>query len=214
MKKAPSRGTGIALASGWLLLAGCSLLAPQRYPSRFFTLSPLPRAAQDEGRDPRGLTFGLGPIQLPAYLDRNEIATRVSATEITSSPAERWAEPLKSDVTRALSQNLSALLNTDRIVLYPWASSLNIDYQIQIDVLRFERTAGGESQLTAQWAIRDGHRGAYLVLKESHLTRPSSPASAAESVGALSANLGELSQEIATAVEQLPVPQPPTRKHP
>ena len=37
-----------------------------------------------------GPTVVLGPITLPAYLDRNEVAIRVNETELKYSPTERW----------------------------------------------------------------------------------------------------------------------------
>ena len=133
--------TGVTIASELALtvclaVAGCSVLAPQPDPSRFFTLAPMAQAPAAAPAQP-GFTYGLGPIKLPAYLDRNEIPTRVSPTEIIYSPAERWAEPLQASVTRVLMQNLAALLNTDKITVYPWIGATAVDYQIEIEVLHF-----------------------------------------------------------------------------
>ena len=85
-----------ALGVAVTIASGCSVLAPIPDQSRYFTLSaPGDTRADAEGRVERSadtrVVYGLGPVILPAYLDRNEIATRVSPTEITYSPTEhRW----------------------------------------------------------------------------------------------------------------------------
>jgi uncharacterized lipoprotein YmbA len=169
-------------------------LAPQRDLSRFFTLTPMPEAQILRGETSRqasgavdALTYGLGPIKLPAYLDRNAVVSRVSATQVVYSERDRWAEPLHANVPRVLLQNLSALLDTDRIVVHPWSGSITIDYQIEADILRFEHDATGKSQLIARWAIKG----------------PGKADDTAASVAALSGTLGDLSQEITAALRDL-----------
>jgi uncharacterized protein len=184
------------------------MLAPQPDVSRFYTLSAVTDADVSGAGKARGVTYGLGPIELPPYLDRTELATRVSPAEVTYSPTELWAEPLKTNLTRVLQQNLAAMLG-DRLVLYPWPRSVPVSYQVAVNLLRFERTAAGEAQLHARWSIFDARRGAEVASKESSFLHPVAPATAAAAVTALSADVGDLSQEIAAALESLPVPQSP-----
>ena len=203
------------LIAGCLLVAGCSLLAPLPNRSRFFTLTPLPEALARRADAPRqaagtgdGILYGLGPVKVVAYLDRNEVATRVSPTEVRYSLVDRWAEPLPAAITSVMLQNLSALLETDRIVAYPWVGALTIDYQVEVGVLRFETDDKGISELTARGAIRDERKSAYVIVKDSTFTRPGPPANATASTTDLSAALGDLSREIATALRPLPPPAP------
>jgi len=178
------------------LLAGCSVLAPQRDPSRFFTLSPMTADAQSV----RGsTTCGLGPVTLPTYLDRNEIATRISPTEITYSPVDRWAEPLSAQVARTLLQDLSALLGPDRVV--PWPATVPVERQIEVAVLRFERVGSEATQLTARWSVKDLRSGRLITLRESSYTHAPSSSAAAETASALSADIADLSREIAQGAQ-------------
>jgi uncharacterized lipoprotein YmbA len=197
----------ILIAAAWL--CSCSMLAPQPDVSRFYTLSAVADADVSGGGRARGLTYGLGPIELPPYLDRTELAMRVSPAEVTYAPTDLWAETLKTNLTRVLRQNLSALLDGEPIVLYPWPRASSVSYQIAVTVLQFERTATGEAQLHARWSIRDARRGAEVASKESSFVHPVAPATAAAAVNALSADVGDLSQEIAAALRSLPVPQSP-----
>jgi len=95
-----------------LSIVGCSILAPRPDRSRFFTLTSMPAAHRAEVQSPqpgttRPIVYGLGPIRLPAYLDRNEVATRVSPTEVTYSATDRWAAPLAATVSSVLVQILA-----------------------------------------------------------------------------------------------------------
>ncbi len=201
----------VLVVGAWL--CGCSsVLAPQPDPSRFYTLSPVVDAGGSQQREPRTVIYGLGPIELPEYLDRNELAERLSSAEVRYSPTDLWAEPLKTNLTRVLLQNLSSLLGADRIVLYPRPGTVAVDYQVAVSILRFERTAAGEAQLRARWVIRDPRSGEYLALEESNFAHPASSPKAADAVDALSADLGDLCREIAAALQKLPPPQQPPRR--
>ena len=128
-----------------LLLASCTILGPQRDSSRFFTLTAV--AESPDGAAPSGIAVGLGPVRVPAYLDRPELATRVATSEVRFSPNERWAEPLSASLRRVLAQNLATILGTDEIVAFPWAVGTPVDWGVAIDLIRFERTTNGEVKL-------------------------------------------------------------------
>lgn len=209
MTDSAKRLAPLAVAIAYLTSAGCSILAPRPDPSRFFTLAAIdaPQAPpQAAPGSPRPLTYGLGPITLPSYLDRNAMAIRVSPTEIRYSGIDRWAEPLQISVKRVLLENMSMLLSGDHIVTYPWDGTTAIDYRIEVEVLRFESTATGTNQLAARWRIRDGRSGREVVARSSSIERSGPAGDAAASAAALSAALGELSDEIVTAARQLPRP--------
>ena len=116
------------------------------------------------------------------------------------SENDRWAEPLDENFTRVLAQNLSALLQTDRIVPYPWPLDRKPSYQVEIDVLRFEANSAREAQLFARWAISDGGNKKIISVKETRVLRQAKEKSTDGSVAALSEALGDLSREIADAV--------------
>jgi uncharacterized protein len=174
-------------------------------PNHFFSLVPLPQAAMQPDNSSH-TTYALGPITLAAYLDRETLVTRVGPTQLRYSPVDYWAGPLKDDITSVLLQNLSALTGSDRILVYPWPNNATFDYQIEVEMLRFEQSVSGECQLTARWAIKDGRTQNDLIIRESQFTRPASAADTATAVAALSATLGDLSQEIATSLHGLPKP--------
>ena len=183
-------------------ITGC--LSPRKDDSKFYVLSPV-------GSDPassatsRPILLGLGPIKLPAYLDRQEVVTRVAPNRVDLSSVDRWAEPLDSDFTRVLAQNLSADLGTQRITFYPWYNTTSVDFQVKIDVYRFETSADGKIDLTAHWQIVSGI-GKLLVVRDSTYTETSKPGDAGDAAAAMSRALGRLSQEIASVIQAQPLP--------
>jgi len=188
-----------------LVAAGCSPLAPQPDHSKFFILTPLSDGAAP-GVSPvsatKPLTIGIGPIEFPDYLRRLEVVTRTSPNELDLSPEKRWGEPLDKNFTRVLSENLSQLLNTQQLENYPWPRRTEVDYQVAVDVLRFETSADGQSRLIARWVIKDGRTGKDLSAAETNASAPVGSGETAASA-ALSNDLASLSRDIAARITEL-----------
>ena len=186
-----------------LLLVGCGTFSAKPDPSRFFTLSTLPQLEEPASKGATaGISLGIGPVSLPGYLDRQEIVTRAAPNRIDVAENDRWAEPLETNFARILSQNLAGLLQTERLVFYPWESTKKPSYQVEMEVLRFEANGAGAVQLSARWAVSDLNKKTSLS-KESRLSRPMQLTSTEAAVAALSQALGDLSREIADAVRDI-----------
>jgi uncharacterized lipoprotein YmbA len=186
-----------------LCVSGCINFSPTPDPSRFFTLTPLPRSEESRERDTNqtnSLFLGVGPIGFPAYLDREQIVTRISQNRLDISENDRWVEPLEENFSRVFSQNLALLLRGARVVRYPWQNSQRPAYQIQMEVLRFEPIGRQEVELLARWAVVDASNKKSLVVKESRMTRKTKTKSTEASVAALSEALDDLSREIADII--------------
>jgi len=186
-----------------LISAGCISLDAKPDPSRFFALASLPQIK--ERNSPPGtdaLTLGIGPVKIPGYLDRQQLVTRVSQNRFAVAENDRWAEPLDENFSRVLSQNLSILLQTDRIVAYPWERSQQPAYQVQVEVLRFEPNAEQLVELWARWSIIDSTKKT-ISSRESYLTHPARDKSTEASVAAMSDVVGGLSKEIAADIRAL-----------
>ncbi|MGH7925158.1 MAG: PqiC family protein [Candidatus Binatus sp.] len=148
------------------------------------------------------LTIGIGPIEFPDYLRRLEVVTRTSPNQLDLSSEKRWGEPLDKNFTRVLGENLAELLNTDQIEKYPWPRKTQVDYQIAIDVQRFETSSDGQSKLVARWNIKDGATGKDLYSSQINTSAPVGPGETGASA-ALSSDLATLSRDIAHQVDEL-----------
>lgn len=191
-----------------LMGAGCSPLAPRPDYSKFFILSPLSAnapgtmTALTASRPDPQVTLGIGPIDFPDYLRRPELVTLTSSNQIELSQERRWGERLDKNFSRILSEDLSRLLNTQRIEKYPWSHKTQVDYQIVLDVQRFETTSEGQTQLVARWIIKEGSTGKDLYASETNVTTPVAGGDTGAFV-ALSNDLATLSREIAARLSEL-----------
>ena len=184
-----------------IIIAGASGCA--RPPdTRFYVLTPLP--ATERARDvPAGRPplVGLHPVTLPEQLDRPQIVTRVGANQLQLAEFDQWAAPLRDSFTRVLAENLSILIPTERVPVFPWWPP--VEYEVAVDVVRFEGTLGGECSLVASWTLtRTGRREAATTGRSSH-TEPAGE-SYATMVSAGSRLIGALGRDIATALWSSP----------
>ena len=201
----------VALAALLTLVAGCTLLSPRPDPSRFYTLSTRVSGASAPAAGDDSLSVVVGPVSLPAYLDRNEVAVRVSASELKYALTDRWAEPLLQNFTRILVEDLGNALGSDRVAAVATASTVTPNFWVEVVVLRFEASADGSAQLTARWAVRDTARK-ILVIRQSQHAKQSTTATTEGGVNALSAALGDLADEMAMVLRELPKSPPPTHE--
>jgi len=191
--------------SACLIALGCSPLAPQPDHSKFFILTPINAdvgAASVPGKASQPLTIGVGPIDFPDYLKHPEVVTLAAPNEIDLANERRWGEPLDKNFTRVLTENLSQLLDTQRIEKYPWPRKTQIDYQVEVDVQRFETSGNGQSQLVARWIIKDPQKSKDLYASRTTASSPVDKSDAGASA-ALSHDLATLSREVASQITEL-----------
>lgn len=189
----------VAFAALAVLAGGCSLLSPRHDPSRFYTLAARPSGANVSTSS---LSVVVGPVTFPAYLDRNEVAVRVSPSELKYALTERWAEPLVQNFTRVLIENLGRALGSERVSGIVNATTPTPDYSVEVVVVRFEAGADGKAEATVRWAVRDKARKVVRIRQSQH-ERQATTGSVEGGVNALSAALGDLADEIAAVLREL-----------
>ncbi|MEY2668512.1 MAG: hypothetical protein RJA59_1150 [Pseudomonadota bacterium] len=183
--------TPLAIVAALSLLPGC--LGPRVDGSRYFTLPVA--GAPAEGAPVAAL--GLGPVTLPPYLSRSEIATRVSPEQVTYSGNDRWAAPLEEQVGRALAEELRARLPAREVVRWPWALSPGPDVAVAVDFLRFEAASGGGATLHARWTVTV--RGKAPLSGETRIEEPGGPGDVRASVAAMGRALSALAGQLVGA---------------
>jgi len=194
------RRTGAALAiAAAIAFPACTSLLPKTPPANFYVLS----ASDERGAARVPVAVGVGPVQLPGYTDRPQIAVRTGPNAIRFDETNRWATPLQQAVTGVLMIDVGRRLGTDRITDFPFALGLPRDYDVSVDFLQFEPDANGAVLVEALWRIQKPATGEEIVVRRARLDRSAAPGDFAAASAALSDALGELAGEIATAVEQV-----------
>ena len=104
----------------------------------------------------RDTRVGIGPIKLADYLDQSKLVTRTGDNRLVKAEFDLWAGAFKDNLTNVLAENIGLLLPTERIFIYPWRLSEPMDYQIILDVVRFDGDLGKDAWLVARWSILGG----------------------------------------------------------
>ena len=190
----------VTVLIGLTLCGGCM---GRSAPARFYVLIEVPRstAAAPSAEPGRGPALVVGPVALPRYLDRTQIVTRRGA-QMEVAEFDRWGEPLSEGVPRAIAAHLAELLQTERIVVFPWSGARTIEHQVVIDVTRFDGVVGGDVLLEARWRVLGPDRKE-LVLRHSAVREATGESGYLALVAAMSRALGALSEEIAHSVKEL-----------
>ncbi|MGD8757748.1 MAG: PqiC family protein [Deltaproteobacteria bacterium] len=186
------------------MLGGC-LGGGTQQRAKFYVLNSLysSKAGIEAETAKHGLVIGVGPVQLPQYVNRPQIVTRTSRNELNVADFARWGEPLGENFARVLAENISVLFSTDRVIVYPWRRSTQIDYQVLVDVTRFDGAVGGDVSMRARWTLL-GDRGEKVFTKRNSRLSARTDARTYEAlVAAQSRMLVDLSREIADEIKAL-----------
>ena len=190
------RRTLVALALGALTLAGCGATQP----TRFYTLSGIQAPPRVTPALPPGRIVGVGPVTLPAYLDRPQIVTRAAPNRAELADFDSWVEPLNGMVPRILAEDLATLLGIDDVVVLPQRRSLRLAYQVEVDVSRFDVASGGRALLDARWSVYGEDGRNLLESGRATITETAESDAYGAVVAAMSGALGRLSHDIANAI--------------
>ena len=190
-----------ALGAAGLLLAGCTEATE---PTRHYIIDAAEqRGAVRQVSAQEGPIVAVSPVTLPEYLNQNGIVTRNSRNEVTRAEFDQWAGPLSEEITRAVAENLSAMLPTDRVTLSANRRALPVDYTVDVEIVQFEREANdGPINLIARWTVFRGDERNVLTMRRSRFSKPVAGPDYRDTVAAMSDAVAALSDEIAAAIAQ------------
>jgi len=188
----------LALAGLMLFLAAC--LTAQK--DRFYTLNAPESPTAPASGAASGYTVAVGPVTVPEIVDRPQIVVGVAPNEVTLYEQHRWAAPLQSDIARVIVANLAQQLGTARVWSAPAAARPTADYQVLVDVRRFDSMPGEAVVVDALCLIRSA-AGSDAKLGRSLVREPTSGSGIDALVAAHSRALTRVSQDIATALRGL-----------
>ncbi len=195
-------GLGLCL----MLLVGCASSTP----SRHYLLNPVPgQGAAQRAVDETCVSVGVGPIKLPEYVQRPQIVTLTTPNEIFLSYFDLWAEPLIDSVPRILAENVSRLLCTKEVLLFPWRPSRVPDYRVEVEVLQMDGMLGRAVSLEAWWSVSYGGEKKTRVTRKSSYSEPVAGRDYEALVQAHSRTLAALSRDIAGALKEVQKASPP-----
>ncbi len=190
----PARAFALAALMAVSLLAGCGKSGA----THFYSLSA---EAGSASANPPCLSLGVGPVEVPAYLDRRSVMVRESENRMVLAEFEEWAEPVRDGLSRVLAQNLSRLVCARPIAVHPWPAGVNPEYQVTVQVQRFDGAPGKEVALDATWSILD--KNGDLVVWNRFSGRESCGQGYASMAASMSGLVSGLSGDIARSLQTM-----------
>lgn len=160
-------------------------------------------SSQPAGRTDAGPAPVLGvAVTVPAYLDRREIMLRSGPNEVKALEDGKWADDLPVVATRAMTDDLGALLPSRRVVALP--ARQPVDGELRVEFSSFDIRTDGSTLLAGRWTLaEDGkERGGGSILRGGNVAEPGFDATAAS----LSRDLAAISSDIAGAIARLGAP--------
>ena len=124
--------------------AGCA--SPM---SSFYTLDAV---AVPEGTPAARLTVAVGPVTIPAGIDRPEFVVQTAPNRVELDEFHRWAAPLGETIASVVAQDLGALLGTPHVVVGTFPG-VDPAFRVRIDVQRFESALGKDVLVDAAWVV-------------------------------------------------------------
>jgi uncharacterized protein len=176
--------------------------------SRFYALSTLenPQPALSDSSQTGRIIVAVGPVAIPDYMDRPQIVTRTGRNEAVVNDFDRWAGSLEDDISRVLTENLSASLPVELFRVVRWAPSvqahLQIEYRVTIDVMRIELFPAGPVSLRAQWTVVNEETKSLVMAREANIGETAGGRDFAGMIAAFSRTLATLSRDIAGAIRE------------
>lgn len=131
-----------------VLLAGCGGSPQERY---YALTAPAPAPAAGAATAP---AIAVGPVTVPEVVDQARIVVQAAGNEVAMYEYQRWASPLKSEIARVIAANLAQELGTTRVWSYAQAMLPDPDYQVLVDIQRFDSALGDAVTIDALWTIR------------------------------------------------------------
>lgn len=170
------------------LLVGCG--SP---PTHYHTLAPVPPAAQVAAAS--GPPLRVADINLPPMLDRRNLMTQTSATEVKIDQQNQWAAPLDRMIQRVLTDDLSARLGSNRVLAPDDPAAPRGTRTVTVSVRQFIADPQGKVILDADWSARGG--GADTTPHHVTVSQPAGGTGPNAVVAAMSQTLGQLADRIA-----------------
>jgi uncharacterized lipoprotein YmbA len=183
-----------------MMLAGCGSALHERFYS--LNSSGMPEPAHRPA-----YLIAVGPVTIPALVDRPQIVLYAGANRVTLTEESRWAEPLKDSIPRVIAGNLAVLLNEAQVATDAQSAAAAADYRVLIDIQRFDSALSDAATLEVLWTVAEVKGGA-ATTGRSLVREPARGSDYDAIVAAHSRALAAVSRDIAAAIREVkPAPR-------
>jgi uncharacterized lipoprotein YmbA len=180
-------------------LGGCGSAPVEHY---YTLLGQSPNISDGQIDASSHLTVALASVTIPATVDRSELVLRSGANSVVVMDTHRWVESLKSEIPRAIADDLSRDLGGALVSVQADNASRDAKYLLYIDVTRFESVINEAATIDAFWSLRLAN-GDALRSDRFSIRVPVHGGGFDELVAAHTQALAQLSDRIATKIREI-----------
>ena len=159
----------LALCAGLLTLTAAGGGCASREPlASYYVLTPTTAAASGPNTArPRGVRIFIRQVTIPGYLQPTKLASRRGDGQIEYSSTAFWAEGHREGFGRALADALSRQPGIAAASAPPQGIAPLRDYDLVVEVERFEGDDHGEVVLAVRWQLYRPGSGALIRSRQS-----------------------------------------------
>jgi uncharacterized lipoprotein YmbA len=99
------------------------------------------------------LIVGIGPINLPEYLQRLPIVYSMETNHLFLSSSDQWSEPLDRAISRVIADNLSRLDSSRYTMRFPWHLGTEPQLAIRISLIQLNRLSVDQAIIDTYWTL-------------------------------------------------------------
>jgi len=184
------------LLSSVLFLSGCLNLSPDEDPTRFYVLSSSQKSVQLNDQT----HLAIRSVGLADYVDNSKIVERVNEHEISYLALHRWGGHLDALIGQVVADEIEqswegiyATVGVDR----------RAHWQMDLNVLRFDRLNGGGAEVVFEWILVDGNSKETLLKGRSVSREKSDGPNVEQSVALLESLLRKGVRELVVSLKAL-----------
>ena len=181
-------------------LSGCISIPNSPMP-RFYALSALDRT--EVIKDSPKMIIGIGPVKIPEYMDRPQIVTEDKDKMLHFAQFDRWGESLDLGLARLIREDLTVMFPGTKLTLYPWNPSIDVKYQVLIEVVQLDNEFDRDMSFVVQWTVIDLQSSKIVIIKRSEFHQPIVPPNYSGLAKTLSTACASLSNQIAEELSLL-----------
>jgi len=142
-------------------------------------------------------------VTVPEYIDRTDVVERTGGNELKTNPDVQWGEDLSVDAARVLAEDLAAELPSVDFMMLPSRSHRPLDYEVDVELTRFETDTTGRATARGWWNIANAH-GQPLKGGRISSVEPADGNGYASMAATLSRALASISVDLGKAIHSLP----------
>lgn len=192
--------SAVCLALG---LSGC-ISIPNSSTPRFYALSAVDgNQVSKKINIAPDMLIGIGPVKIPEYQDRPQMVTISKEKMLQFAQFDRWGESLGLGLARLIREDLIVMLPGAKLTLYPWNPSIEVKYQVNVEVIQLDSELDKDMFLVVQWTVIDVQNSKTVIIKKSEFRQPIIPQNYSGLAKTLSTACASLSSEIAQALGTL-----------